>query len=148
MTENCFIVRSFSENRTFLLPNQARMSSRQTVRALFPAATQTGELFSGSPGLVYLPSFPASGCTRRHRDTSQISPLLLFNSSFNLSGELSGAFSIKMRTSWKSLILSGVGTEEERKSTAMLSPSIRKHWDRRGGITGELPGTQAPCDKS
>lgn len=36
MTENCLIVKRFSENRTSILPNNARMGSRQTVSALFP----------------------------------------------------------------------------------------------------------------
>lgn len=44
------LLKSFSENRTFILPNSARMSSRQTVGALFPAATQTLELLTGSLG--------------------------------------------------------------------------------------------------
>lgn len=147
MTENCFIVRSLSENRTLLSPHHARMGSGQTVRALFPAATQTGELFTGSPGPLCLPSSPALGCTRRRRGTSQISPLLLSNSSFNLSGEPSGAFSIQMRASRKSLILGGVGTEEEGKSPAMLSPSVMKCWDRGEGTNGELSGARPPMQQ-
>lgn len=69
MTENCFIVKSFSENRTFILPNKARMGSRQTVRALFPAATQTLELLTPSwvlwLGWLHLSSVSATGCPYR-----------------------------------------------------------------------------------
>lgn len=50
MTENCPIVKSFSKNKTSILPNNARMDSRQTGSALFPEATQTLELLIGSLG--------------------------------------------------------------------------------------------------
>lgn len=50
MTKNCPIIKSFSKNKTSILPNNARMDSRQTGSALFPAATQALELLMGSLG--------------------------------------------------------------------------------------------------
>jgi len=64
MTESCFIVQRFSDKRTFILPNNTRMGNRQTVSALFPAATQTaaGESLMGFLCLLGSVSLPCLAC--------------------------------------------------------------------------------------
>lgn len=94
----------------------------------------------GSLGWLCRSSFSATGCTDRGRNVSQISPWLLFHSTFNLSCEIAGALSMRMRTFFGKSNSQWGWNRGEKKNYYNLSPSVMKCWDRRKKRTnGELP---------
>lgn len=121
--QTCFIVVS-QRTRLSFHPRMPERAAGSRCRAS-SGRSDTGIVSRVPRGSAFPGFLPLAA--HQGRNAPQISYPLLFSCTFNLSGKVSGAYSIKRRTSSGSLILSGVGTEGTRRSTAMCP----LYWDGR-----------------
>lgn len=137
MTENCFIGEKKKVFRrtglSFYLIMPERAAGKQSAPCL-QLPLRHWNCSWGSLGWLCCSSFSATGCTDRGRNVSQISPSLLFQSTFNLSREIAGALSMSMRTFFGKS--NSQWNRGEKKNYYNLSASVMKCWDRRkkGGM--------------